>query len=165
MKRSTFILIAFLAGMLASLVSCTKSNDITRNEVSTVPDQSKIEFSVYNSVKTYTQVVASAQQITGVRVYTFVGTKNPVAENVFTLTFMTDSLRPGTYNVNTGVVDFREGSTVISNVSSTNFTVTIASNVNGLVNGTFAGTMYDHTTGRNCDFVQGKIENIQLSYR
>lgn len=160
-----FFLIALLACLTASLVSCSKANDLTPNTAVSVPDQSKIEFSLYGNTKTYTQVNASAQTMTGVRVYTFVGTKNPAAENIFSMTFMTDSLRPGSYSVNTGVVDYREGSTVVSNVYSTNFTVTITSNVNGLVNGTFAGTLYDHSTGSNCAIVQGKIENIQLLYR
>lgn len=163
MKISTVRLVFFVIGFIIGLCifsSCTKQNDILA-----VPEKSKIEFSLYNSVKTYTEVNAAAQTITGTKVYTFVGTKNPAAENIFTLSFMTDSLRPGSYNVNTGVVSFREGSKVVTNVSSTNFIVTITSNDHGLINGSFSGSLYDHSTNSNCAIVQGRIENIQLVYR
>lgn len=154
-------LIGILAGLLFSLASCSKENDFPNVD----PGQAKIEFSLYGSTKTYVEVNAGAQKITGTKVYSFVGTKSPAAENIFTLTFMTDSLRPGSYSVNTGVVNFREGTRVVTNVSSPDFMVNITSNVNGLVNGTFSGTLYDHQTGSNCAVINGKIENVQLVYR
>lgn len=158
--KKLLILSAFISLIL---VSCSKPNDIgARPSANT---ESKIEFSLYNSLETYYQVNASAVTKTGVKVYSFVGTKNPVAENIFSMTFMTDSLRPGTYDVNTGVVNFREGNKIVTNAMSSNFTVTITSNVNGLVNGTFAGNLYDHSTSSNCTVVSGLIENIQLSYK
>lgn len=159
MKKSTFFLIAFLAGLLASLVSCTKQQDFAQTT------ESKIEFSLYNNVKTYTHVNAGMTRITGENIYSFVGDKEPAGDNFFSLTFMTDSLRAGTYDVGTGVVTFREGTHVVTNMTSSGFTVTINSNVNGLINGTFQGTLYDHQTNSNCTVLQGKIENIQLIYR
>lgn len=157
MKRTLYAIVLF---SVLLFTSCSKEQLREAD-----PDQPKIEFSLYNDTKTYFDVNASAQTITGVKVYTFVGTKNPQAENIFTLSFMTDSLQPGSYNTNTGVVTFREGSKTATNISSTDFIVTITSNVNGLVNGTFTGTLFDHQTGSNCAVVSGKIEDIQLSYR
>lgn len=148
-----FIFISFVA---AALVSCSKSNDnIIQRE-----DQ-KIEFNLYGATKTYVQINAGVSQSGSLKTYTFVGTKNPSAENIFSISFQTDSLRPGSYNLNNGVISFREGSKVITNVSSQSFTLVISSNVNGLINGSFAGTLYDLSTSSNCTVSQGVIENVQ----
>lgn len=143
------------------LASCSKPNDLARpNAV----NESKIEFSLDGSQKTYVDVSAGVAHVTGVNVYSFVGTKNPTNDNIFNLSFPADSLRPGSYNVKTGVVSFREGTVIATNVSSTDFIVTITSNVNGLVNGSFSGTLFNHSTQKNSTCVHGLIQNIQLRY-
>lgn len=143
-------IILFMTGV----VSCTRPNDLTEN------DPAKIEFVLYGQTKTYTNASAAKTTITGTNVLTVLGVKEPTAENTFTISFPAGNLQPGTYSVNTGVVTFREGNHVVTNVNNTDFAVTITSNNNGVINGTFAGTLYDHTTLANCTIVQGKIENV-----
>ena len=158
MKKLTFLLIA----SALFFASCTKQTD----DLLAVPEQAKIEFRIFSSLKSYSSVVASQQTIAGTKVFSFVGTKNPQAENIFSMTFTAADLKPGTYQVNTGVVSFREGNTVVTNSSaSNNFFVTITSNKNGLVNGSFSGTLTDQSNNTNCTIIQGKLENIQLTYR
>lgn len=151
----------FLIAIAFTFASCTKDQTLLAVD----PGQdSKIEFKFDGSLKQYFTISAGVAHVTGVNVYSFVGVKNPTNDNIFQLIFMTDSLRPGTYNVNTGVVAFREANTVATNISSTDFTVTITSNVNGLVNGTFKGTVYNQTASHNSTILEGLIQNIQLKY-
>jgi hypothetical protein len=159
--KNFFSTIAALFFTIVLVTSCSKPNDIARPMSG---NDSKLEFSLDGSLKTYVDVSAGVAKVTGVNVYSFVGTKAPSQANIFTLSFITDSLRVGSYSVTTGVVSFREGNTVATNVSSTDFIVKITSNVNGLINGTFSGTLYNHTTQKNSTCIQGKIENIQLRY-
>lgn len=160
-QTDTMKKIFFFLSALIVLASCSKPNDIARPGAA---EQSMIEFKLDGSLKTYYDVNAGVDHITGTNVYSFVGTKAPTGTNIFMLSFVTDSLRAGTYNVNTGVVSFREAGVIATNVSSTDFTVTITSNVHGLINGSFSGTLYNHTTGQNSLVVQGRIENIQIIY-
>lgn len=154
------LLLVFVGFMIAFLLfSCSKPNDLARPASDT---ESKIEFSLDGSQKTYVDVNAGVTRVTGVNVYSFVGTKNPTNENIFTISFPAANLVAGSYNVKTGVVSFREGSIVATNVSSVDFVVTITSNVNGLVNGSFSGTLYNHSTQKNSTCVKGLIQNIQL---
>jgi len=148
-----FVTVAFL------MASCAKS-DLSRDG-----HEGKIEFTVQSGLKTYVDVAAAGVATGSQRMYSFVGTKAPSSENMFGLSFQTDSLRPGTYNVSSGVITFREGSQIFTSVNNLQFTVTITSNNGGLVNGTFSGTLYDHTTLNSCSVVNGSIQNIQLSYR
>lgn len=158
MKKSTLLLIAFLAVIL---VSCTKSNDL----LAPLSDNgSKIEFSLHNDLKTFVDVYGIASLAANENAYVFSGVNS---EFSFSLGFMTDSLRPGSYNVsvNSGVVVLNDGRNGITNAYSNDFVVNITSNVNGLVNGSFSGTLYNQTTKSNCSVVEGKIQNIQLFYR
>jgi|SRR3972149_5469332 len=153
----------FLIAVVLTLASCSKNAE--RDLAAVDPGQdSKIEFKFDGNLKQYFTVSAGVAHVTGVNVYSFVGVKNPTNDNIFQLVFMTDSLRPGTYNVNTGIVAFREANTVATNISSTDFTVTITSNVNGLVNGSFKGTVYNQTASHNSTILEGLIQNIQLIY-
>lgn len=161
MNKYLSTLTAFLFTALV-LASCSKPNDDLARPNS--DNESKIEFSLDGSQKTYIDVSAGVARVTGVNVYSFVGTKNPSNANIFNLSFPADSLRPGSYNVKTGVVSFREGNVIATNVSSVDFVVTITSNVNGLVNGSFSGTLYNHSTQKNSTCVHGLIQNIQLRY-
>jgi hypothetical protein len=156
------LLLVFVGfGIAFLLFSCSKPADEMARPAS--DNESKIEFSLDGSQKTYIDVNAGVTRVTGVNVYSFVGTKVPTNENIFTISFPAVSLNAGTYNVKTGVVSFREGGVVATNVSSVDFVVTITSNVNGLVNGSFSGTLYNHSTQKNSTCVQGLIQNIQLS--
>lgn len=156
------LLLVFLGFMIAFLMfSCSKPADLAKPQAG---DEGKLELTLDGSLKAYTQVSAGVARVTGVNVYSFVGTKNPTNDNIFSMSFMTDSLRPGSYSVTTGVVSFREGTVIATNVSSTDFIVTITSNNNGLVNGYFSGTLYNHTTKKNSSCLKGLIQNIQLRY-
>lgn len=155
---STLSAVLFTALLLAS---CSKPNDLARPNSD---DQSKLEFTLDGSLKTYVDVSAGVARVTGVNVYSFVGTKTPTNDNIFNLSFLTDSLRPGSYSVTTGVVSFREGTVIATNASSSDFVVTITSNKNGLINGSFSGTLFNHTTQKNSTCVHGLIQNIQLRY-
>lgn len=153
----------FLIAIAFTFASCSKQSSDLAVDPGPNPE-SKIEFKFDGSLKQYFTVSAGVAHVTGVNVYSFVGVKNPTNDNIFQLIFMTDSLRPGTYNVNTGIVAFREVNTVATNISSTDFTVTITSNVNGLVNGSFKGTVFNQTASHNSTILEGLIQNIQLIY-
>jgi hypothetical protein len=153
-----FTVLFLLLALFASLSSCSKDQTIESDP------GAKIEFNLYGSQRVYVDLNSSAQTTGGGRTYTFVGTKSPQAENLFSISFTTDSLRPGTYNLNTGVVMFREGTKVVTNASGS-FTLTVTSHSNGIVNGSFAGTLYDHQTGSACSMVNGSIEQVPIIYR
>lgn len=157
-----FFLIAFLVAYLLS--SCSKEIELERGGDIFEP---RIQFGIYadTAAKTYFKINAASQQVTGVRVYSIVATKAPEATNYFSLTFLADSLRPGTYNTNTGVVNFREGNRILSNATAASFTVTITKNVDGLIQGTFKGKLYDHNAGNEVEIFDGRIEDVQLIYR
>jgi hypothetical protein len=155
----------FLLGALVCfllMTSCSKPNDLSR----TTSDNSvpKIEFVYNGELKQYFDISAGSSRTSGVKYYTLVGTKAPQGDNVFSMTILTDSLKAGSYNMNTGIVSFQEGKTVCLNKNNA-FTVTITSNVNGLINGTFQGTFYNASTSSDASCIQGKIENIQLIYK
>lgn len=152
-------LLSFLFSLVI-LASCTKSHDDVNSRPGAA--DSKIEFQLDGNLKTYVDVNAGVDSMAGSNVYTFVGTKSPQGANIFTISFSAHSLIPGTYNLNNGVITFREADLIVTNVASAGFYLKINSNVNGLINGTFYGTLYNHTTGLTSQVVQGVIENIQL---
>lgn len=151
-----FMFVIFLILLALGLSGCSKES------LSRVQSQPKIEFVMNGSLKQYNQVSGGAVTVTGGRMYSFVGIKEPTAENYFSLSFKTDSLRPGTYSVgNTGVVTFREGTYIATN-NNTSFSVTITSNQSGTVNGTFTGNLV--CSGSPCSVNEGKLESISIVY-
>jgi hypothetical protein len=153
------LLLVFLGFMIAFVMfSCSKPNDLSRPAAD---NSTKIEFQYNGELKQYFDISAGSSKTSGVKYYTLVGTKTPSGNNVFSMTILTDSLRAGSYNMNTGVVSFQEGTTVALNKNNA-FVVTITSNVNGLINGTFEGTMLANSKDASC--LHGKIENVQLQY-
>lgn len=155
-QSSISICLLLLGFILQPFFCCQKADDLKPNEVSR-----KIEFNIGGNDKTYVQVTASTATVSGIKTYSFVGTKDPTTDNYFNIVIMTDSLRPGTYSLPAGTVHWREGSTGANNIYS-GFTVTISSNVNGLVNGSFLGTLQIYT-GLNVPVVDGIIQNIQVN--
>src|SRR5690349_7604042 len=103
MKQIKLFLFIFVTLFLFFLSSCSKDQTITNND----PGE-RITFSLYGSNRVYVDLNSSAQTTGTGRTYTFTGTKNPQADNLFSISFTTDSLRPGSYNLNTGVVMFHE---------------------------------------------------------
>lgn len=147
----------FLFSLIVILASCSKNTNDLR------VDMSKLEFKIDGVLKQYQQTNAAEKHMPGVNVYTFTGANNPTGQNYFVLTFTGDNvLHTGTYSASTGVVQYREGNTFASNVS-TEFTVTITSNDNGLISGSFKGSVLNSATNHNCTIIEGLIENIQLT--
>lgn len=156
-QRSSISIGLFLVGfILQPFFCCTKTDNLRHNEL-----ESKIQFNIGGQDKSYTQVTASTATVNGTKAYSFVATKDPTTDNYFNMVIMTDSLRPGTYTLASGMVQWRDGPT---GGTSTNFTVTVNSNANGLINATFAGQLQAWSVSNFfLPVSNGIIENIQVN--
>ncbi len=92
--------------------------------------------------------------------YTFLATKAPETDNIFTISLPTQDLTPGTYT--NAIVNFHEAEKVATNVYVSDFTVTVITNDNGLINGYFSGTLTDHTNMQNEALVEGLIQDVRI---
>lgn len=147
------VIIAGIVFISAILPGCSK--EVARNQ-----QTGSIEMYYNGVLKQYDQTNTGTVSTTGGKIFSFNGTKEPTTENFFNLTFKSDSLRCGVYTVgNTGTVLYREGGKSASNVNNTSFTVTIFSNADHLINGTFTGVLTDQD-GHNSYILQGRLINV-----
>lgn len=160
MKRLSLILLAIAGGILATLLSCTRS--VERN--ATEPESAYIEFKIDNSLKQYVEINTAIVRVSPSKaIVSFVATKQPQASNLFELSFTTDTLRPGMYTVgNTGMFSFREGNWVATTGGAGTVSITIASYANGKIHGTFSGSIMNWATSSPCAVIEGKIHNVSI---
>lgn len=162
-KIFLFITIAMTSIML-SVSSCSKEQIVSATQPTL---KQGIEFTYDGYYKQYFKVNAAKVETSSGNIYSFVATKIPEAENYFNIILRTDSLVPGKYIITESgnSISFREGNVIANNCVYGPVTVTITSNSNGFVSGSFEGLVYDYETHNMKKLSSGKLENVKIIYQ